>query len=192
MCVGEVTAEALGTQVAKDICAMILPRCSARSLATSASVAAIAIALTASLLGCEGDSFGYSTRKLPAYKTDSSGGNTPTQQNNDPAPSSSDPPGTGSQPDQQNPPAQTDAGAGVDASKPPPAAPGACGTPKCFAIGGVCGCKATDSAGNTVKMGCQDGACACFDANGNDTNDFDSSCDDPASAAIAFQQCACN
>ncbi len=172
---------------------MILPRSSARSLATSASIAAIAVALAASLLGCEGDSFGYSTRKLPAYKTDNgTGGNAPTQQNNDPAPSNPDPSPPAAQPDPQSTPAQSDAGAKIDASKPPPAAPGSCGNPQCFAVGGVCGCKATDGAGNTVKMGCQGGACACFDANGNDTNDFDSSCEDPASAAIAFQQCACN
>jgi hypothetical protein len=41
-------------------------------------------------------------------------------------------------------------------------------------------------------MGCQDGACACLDANGNDTNDFQTPCDDQASAALAFQACACN
>lgn len=173
---------------------MIHPKSSrARSVSTSLSIAAVAFALAASVLGCEGDSFGYATRKLPAYKN-GGGGGTPAQQSNDPGPGNPDPSPAappGSSPDSQTT-TQDDAGAKVDASKPPPSAPGTCGNPKCAAVGGLCGCKATDGAGNNITMGCQGGACACFDARGNDVRDFDGTCDDPASAAIAFQQCACN
>jgi len=163
-----------------------------RSVGTSLSVATIAIALASALVGCEGDSFGYSTRKLPSYQN-GGGTNTPAQTNNDPStpapPSSSQ----GDPTDPQTTPSQPDAGATkADASPPVTSAPGTCGNPKCAATNGLCGCKATDSAGNNIVMGCQGGACACFDANGNDANDFDATCDDPASAAIAFQQCACN
>ncbi len=156
-------------------------------------VIAVAISLSSSLVGCEGDSFGYSTRKLPAY--DNGGVGKAAQQSNDqgstPAPPSSSP-SPGNPPAPQTTPAQTDAGSMGDAAPPPASAPGTCGKPKCAATGGLCGCKATDGAGHSVTMGCQGGACACFDANGNDTNDFASTCDDPVSAALAFQQCGCN
>jgi hypothetical protein len=72
----------------------------------------------------------------------------------------------------------------------PPA--GSCLNPSCAADGnGLCGCQATDGNGNLVFMGCQDGACECTDDQGNDTNDFNATCDDVASAQLAFQQCAC-
>jgi hypothetical protein len=110
----------------------------------------------------------------------------PQTNNNDPAPPSPAPSTT-----------QADAGSPPDASTTPTtptttAPPGSCLNPSCTADGnGLCGCKATDANGNLVFMGCQDGACACFDSNGNDTDDFNATCDDVASAQLAFQQCAC-
>ena len=136
-----------------------------RSDITRLALALVALTLSSTLVACEGDSFGYSTRKLPSYQI------------NDQAPST--------QP-------SNDAGSQVDATPPPPAAAGSCKNPKCFATQGLCGCKATDGAGNQIVMACQGGGCACLDGNGDDTNDFTATCDDQASAAQAFQQCACN
>lgn len=164
------------------------------SVGTSLSMAAAAIAVACSLAGCEGDSFGYATRKPPTYKGGGSGNSTPAQTNGDPgsSPPSSSPPSQDPTPDPQTTPSPDGGTTKADASPPATSAPGTCGNPKCAAGNGLCGCKATDGAGNMIVMGCQDGACACLDGNGNDTNDFNATCDDPASAAIAFQQCACN
>jgi hypothetical protein len=103
---------------------------------------------------------------------------------------------TNNQPAPPPPPSttQADAGSKPDSSTTPTptAPPGSCLNPDCTADGnGLCGCKAHDAQGNLVLMGCQDGACACFDLLGNDTNDFNATCDDLPSAQLAFQQCGC-
>ena len=80
----------------------------------------------------------------------------------------------------------------VPAPAPTPPAPGSCGAPKCFGLVGVGGCKATDSAGVLVTMGCQDGACECL-ADGQTTTTFDgdvNSVDDARSLFLV--NCTCN
>jgi hypothetical protein len=75
----------------------------------------------------------------------------------------------------------------------PAAAPlGSCGNPKCAGGNGLAGCKATDSAGDLVTMGCQNGVCGCF-AGGQNTAGFDgdvNSADDAAQLFLA--NCPCN
>lgn len=99
---------------------------------------------------------GVSPVRAPASKTapddGSHGGSNASPKPADPTPSSDPMPST------------PDAGAGTPPVTPPatPPAPGTCGSPKCFGVGGFGGCKATDGAGATVTMACQDGACACF------------------------------
>jgi hypothetical protein len=75
---------------------------------------------------------------------------------------------------------------------PTPPAPGSCGAPKCFGLAGIGGCKATDSAGDLVTMGCQDGACACL-SGGQTTTTFDgdvNSADD--ARGLFLTNCTCN
>lgn len=89
-------------------------------------------------------------------------------------------------------PAGSDAGPAAPAPAPAPAALGSCGNPSCLGGGGLAGCKATDSAGDLVTMGCQDGACACF-AGGQTTATFDgdvNSADDAVQLFLA--NCTCN
>jgi hypothetical protein len=96
-------------------------------------------------------------------------------------------------------PAASDAGtapattpATTPAPAPTSAAPGSCGNPKCLGGNGFGGCKATDSAGDVVTMGCQDGSCGCF-AGGLSTAAFDgdvTSADDAAQLFLA--NCTCN
>jgi hypothetical protein len=92
-------------------------------------------------------------------------------------------------------PPGSDAGTGTTpAPAPAPAAPalGSCGNPKCFGLNGVGGCKATDSAGDEVTMGCHGGGCVCFTAD-QTTATFDgdiTSADD--AAQLFLTHCTCN
>lgn len=54
---------------------------------------------------------------------------------------------------------------------PAPAPAGACGNPKCVAFLGTAGCKATDTSGAAVVLGCDQGACACL-TGGQQTSTF--------------------
>jgi hypothetical protein len=104
-----------------------------------------------SLMGGGGRTRGYSTgddqtsTPKPKPAGSANNGSTPT-----PQPSSTTPPTpTGSSSTPPPPP------------PPPPAPEGSCGNPKCAGISGLCGCRATDSAGNLVLLGCSDGSCVC-------------------------------
>ena len=74
----------------------------------------------------------------------------------------------------------------------PPAPAGSCGNPRCLAAFGVGGCKATNGAGTTVTMGCQDGACACL-TGGQTTATFEGDATNAAEASQLFMSnCDCN
>jgi hypothetical protein len=105
-----------------------------------------------------------SPARQPASKSTSNDGSHGGS-NASPTPASPTPP--------SDPTPATDAGTGTAPTTPPatPPAPGSCASPKCFGLGGFGGCKATDSAGAAVTMGCQDGACACV-AGGQTTSTF--------------------
>jgi hypothetical protein len=112
-------------------------------------------------------------------------------------PSSGDPPSSSSSSDDgtSGSPATPPAPAPDAGSPPPPATPappGSCENPKCLAGGGLCGCKATDSAGDLVTLGCQDGVCGCF-SGAELTTSFDGeTCDtgdDARSLCLAY--CGC-
>ncbi|HSO36838.1 MAG TPA: hypothetical protein VLT33_30135 [Labilithrix sp.] len=109
--------------------------------------------------------------------TPGGGANAPTPT---PAPSSDPSPGT------------PDAGSTTPSPTPPPPAPaGSCGNPKCFAAFGTGGCKATDGAGASVAMGCQDGACACV-SGGQTTATFEGTVNSAADASQLFlSNCDC-
>lgn len=93
------------------------------------------------------------------------------------------PPSTPSSPDGGATPAPTPDGGGA------PPANNTCTTPKCFGIGGYGGCKATDSAGNQIKMGCQTGDCACQGGSNADFAGDVSSTNDAVQLFIAH--CGC-
>ena len=85
-----------------------------------------------------------------------------------------------------------DAGTAPPGPPLPPAPAGSCGNPKCFAAFGVGGCKATDGAGKSVTMGCQDGACACL-TGGQTTATFEGDATNAAEASQLFlSNCDCN
>jgi len=89
-------------------------------------------------------------------------------------------------------PATPDAG-GATPTTPPatPAQPGTCGAPKCFGLGGFGGCKATDGAGDSVVLACNDQGCACLTAN-KTTSVFDGDVTSGEDAAQLFlANCAC-
>jgi len=120
----------------------------------------------------------------------------------DPAPSRKDAPqakpsGNDDAPPPSAPPAAPAPSASTtpDAGPPPattPPTPGSCAAPKCLAGGGLCGCKATDGAGNVVTMGCQDGQCGCF-VGQDTTTTFDGTCDTQDDAVSLFvTNCGCN
>jgi hypothetical protein len=81
-----------------------------------------------------------------------------------------------------------------------PAAPtgplGSCGNPACGTDLTECGCTATDSAGNTVQLGCQAGGqCICVTNQQPQDNPFNENgaCTDAPSTAQQFLQfCTCN
>jgi hypothetical protein len=83
-----------------------------------------------------------------------------------------------------------DAGGGTTNAK-----PGSCQNPICGTDGVECGCHATDSAGNTVEIGCQGGQCVCV-INGQvdgQTIDDPNSCDSSANVKQDFLiNCTCN
>ena len=112
--------------------------------------------------------------RTPASNTSKGGDESakPTPDPSPPPPSSTPAPNTSPAPD-----------AGAPATPKPAPTPGSCGAPKCFAVGGYAGCKATGVAGEVVTMGCQDGACACF-AGHQTTARFDGA---PAGADEASQ-----
>lgn len=89
-----------------------------------------------------------------------------------------------------------DAGSGgVDASPPKAAAPGTCANPNCGTDTNECGCQATDSAGETVLLGCQAGGdCVCL-VNGQPAGQpfpEDNACSDEVSTRLQFlTNCAC-
>jgi hypothetical protein len=80
---------------------------------------------------------------------------------------------------------------------PPPTqgALGTCGNPLCGTDTNECGCQATDSAGNTVQMGCQAGGeCVCLVNQQETDNPFDENgaCGDQTSTAAQFiSNCTC-
>jgi hypothetical protein len=89
-----------------------------------------------------------------------------------------------------------DAGGTGSGGNPQPTGPlGSCTNPACGTEINDCGCQATDSAGNTVQLGCQAGGqCGCF-VNGNlDSQPFDENgtCNDQPSVVTAFlTNCTC-
>lgn len=86
-------------------------------------------------------------------------------------------------------PATPDGGATTPPATPAPA--GSCANPKCFGVGGIGGCKATDGTGANVTMGCQDGACACL-AGGQTTATFAGDVNSASDAAQLFlANCDC-
>lgn len=89
------------------------------------------------------------------------------------------------------PPGAPDGGVTTSPDAATPAPVGSCGTPKCFGVGGFGGCKATDSAGAEVTMGCQGGGCACRAA-GHTTATFSGNVNSASDAAQLFlANCAC-
>jgi hypothetical protein len=140
------------------------------------------------LVGCSGGTEDTSLRRsqtaAPAHLPASSKGTT----SGDTAPSTTAQPSS-------DPAPVLDGGAAPapgPAPAPAPPVPGSCGAPKCFGLAGVGGCKATDSAGVLVTMGCQDGACACL-AGGQTTTTFDgdvNSVDDARSLFLV--NCTCD
>lgn len=118
-------------------------------------------ALSLSLVACSGGSEDTTLRRAPvnaparSQAPSGAGGGDDATTSTTPAPP---PQGT---PSDSSAPAP-DGGAGTPSAPPSPPAPGSCGAPKCFGLGGFGGCKATDGAGITVPMACQDGACACL------------------------------
>ena len=83
-----------------------------------------------------------------------------------------------------------------EAAPPPTQGPlGTCGNPLCGTDTNECGCQATDSAGNTVQMGCQAGGeCICLINQQQTDNPFDENgaCSDQASTAAQFiSNCTC-
>jgi len=158
------------------------------SLSRLVSLGAIAAFTTLGLVGCSGGTEESTLRRsqtqAPTRLPASSKGTTST---GDTAPATTPP----STPDPT--PAPADGGAAPPpAPTPAPPAPGSCGAPKCFGLAGVGGCKATDSAGDLVAMGCQDGACACVVA-GQTTTTFDGDVDSADDARSLFlTNCTCN
>lgn len=107
------------------------------------------------------------------------------------APSSTAPSASTSTP--SSTPAPTPSSSSSTPSTPAPT-PGSCQAPKCVAAGGLCGCTATDAAGQLVTMGCQDGECGCFAGldNADATATFEDPCTTAADAQTAFfANCGC-
>ena len=63
-----------------------------------------------------------------------------------------------------NPPSSSkDGGSDAGTNTPPNGPLGSCGNPLCGTTLSQCGCRATDSANNTIELGCQAGGqCGCF------------------------------
>lgn len=96
-----------------------------------------------------------------------------------------------SPPDSDASPATPEGGATPDGGGAGTPAPGTCATPKCFGFGGFGGCKATDSAGASVVLACDNGGCACLTA-GTTTSTFAgdvNSGDDAAQLFLANCDC---
>lgn len=76
---------------------------------------------------------------------------------------------------------------GVTPTTPPatPATPGSCGDPKCFGFAGYGGCKATNGAGQSVAMACDETGCACV-TGGKTTTTFEANVASGADAKTAF------
>ena len=98
-------------------------------------------------------------------------------------------------------PSVPDAGGGstidTGAGTPPPAKGplGSCSNPVCGTDTAECGCQATDSAGNTVQMGCQAGGqCICLVNQQQTDNPFDENgacTDQPSTVEQFLTNCAC-
>jgi hypothetical protein len=82
-------------------------------------------------------------------------------------------------------PSTTDGGATPTTPPAPPATPGSCGDPKCFGFGGFGGCKATNAAGQSVVMGCDETGCACV-TGGKTTTTFEAEVASGADAKTLF------
>jgi hypothetical protein len=85
---------------------------------------------------------------------------------------------------------------GGTGATPTPSGPlGSCGNPLCGTDLTECGCQATDSAGNTVQLGCQAGGqCICLINNNANDAPFDENgaCNAQASTVAAFlANCTC-
>ena len=114
----------------------------------------------------------------------------------DPAPASSAPKSAPPSKPSSNAPTQSDPtpapstrDAGTSSTPAPAPEPGSCAAPKCIGAAGLCGCKATDSNGALVVMGCQDGQCAC--TGGTDAQ-FEGDCTGPDDAKdLFFANCGC-
>ena len=97
-----------------------------------------------------------------------------------------------------NPPSSgKDGGSGADAgtNTPPSGALGSCGNPLCGTTLSQCGCRATDSANNTIELGCQAGGqCGCF-SNGQlvgAASDENGTCGTTSAVKARFlSDCAC-
>jgi hypothetical protein len=155
-------------------------------LASLPVVAALGTLAVAGLTGCSGAaddtslprSQSKAPTRLPTRAPASSGDTTPT-----------------TTPPSSTPAPSPDAGAAPAPAPAPPATPpvpGSCAAPKCFGLAGVGGCKATDSTGALVTMGCQDGACACVAAD-QTTTTFDGDVTSGSDAHDLFlTNCTCN
>ncbi len=158
-----------------------------------ARLGSVTLVTTLTMLGLVGCSGGTEDSTLPRSQTPAPShapaASNSTKSTGDTTPATTPPAST------PDPTPAPDAGTSPSPSPaPPPAppAPGSCGAPKCFGLAGVGGCKATDSAGDLVTMGCQDGACACL-TGGQTTTTFDgdvTSADDARSLFLV--NCTCD
>ena len=159
----------------------------------AAFVTATALLLTACSGGTEGTTLQRGRSASSTRTPEASGATGSGSGSSNAASTSASPPAPAPPPAADTAPAGSDAGAATaPAPAPAPAALGSCGNPKCVGGNGLAGCKATDSAGDVVTMGCQDGACGCF-AGGQNTAAFDgdvNSADDAAQLFLA--NCPCN
>lgn len=128
--------------------------------------------------------------------TDGKASKETTSTQRDDAPSTTDSPASSPAPN-GNPtsvpaPAPTTSSSPSPTPTPAPAPPaGSCANPKCIAFGGTGGCKATDTNGATVVLGCDQGGCACL-TGGQQTTAFEgnaATADDMK--ALFFANCSC-
>ena len=110
------------------------------------------------------------------------------------APTTDDPPASGSDDGAGEPapaPAPTPTTSSSSPAPAPPPLSGSCANPKCVGLLGTGGCKATDSSGASVVLGCDQGACACL-TGGKQTTAFEGDAetvDDLKS--LFFANCGC-
>lgn len=157
------------------------------------------VAMALLTVACSAGADSSPLRRSSDTKGSASNGTKTTQR--DDAPSTDDPPatnsgggststGTGAPTSTPSAPAPTPAPT-TTSTPTPPAPAGACGNPKCVAFFGTGGCKATDTNGTTVVLGCDQGACTCITGN-QQTSAFAGSVASPDDAkALFLANCDC-